>query len=150
MLIAKNAKIDAGDPYGSTPLHLAASNGDDLVLEIMLQNSANENNIEPKDDSGRTPLHVAAFFTTAHAKTLEILIQNGAKIDVKDDQGQTPMHLAALKMRSSRVGMLVKYGASLKIRDKYGFTPLEYALQGNAAIMEHKLQCIKALCYNEK
>ena len=81
--------------------------------------------------------------------TLEMLIKNGAKIDAKDNDGQTSIHLAVLERKALKIEMLVKYGASLKIRDKYGFTALEYALhlQGNAATMEHKLKCIKALCY---
>ena len=82
-------------------------------------------------------------------KTLELLIQNGAKLDAKDDNGQTPIHLAALRMRSSWIEMLVRYGASLKSRTKYGLTPLEYALKANATNMEPKLKCIKALCYKD-
>ena len=95
-------------------------------------------------------LHFADCFSYGDAKTMEILIQNGAKLDAKDNQGQTPIHLAALRMRSSSIEILVRHGASLKIRNNFGFTPLEYALKGNTPNIEQKLKCIKALCYIEK
>ena len=81
---------------------------------------------------------------------MEILIQNGAKLDAKDHQGQTPIHFAALTMRSSRIEMLARYGASLTIRNNFGLTPFENALQANTSDIDHKLKCIKVLCYKEK
>ena len=80
---------------------------------------------------------------------MEILIQNGAKLDAKNDQGQTPIHFAALMMRSSRVEMFKRYGASLTIRNSYGLTPFENALHSNNSGIDHKLKCIKALCYKK-
>ena len=113
----------------------------------MLQNGAN---IEAQTNFDRTPLHLAAVCALGCAKTLEILIQSGAKLDAKDDEGQTSLHLAVLRRKVLKIEMLMRYGASLKIRNNFGFTPLEYAFQGNAATMEHKLKCIKALCYKEE
>ena len=149
IFIAKDAKIDAKDSHGFTPLHWAIMKGRNFVLETLLQNGAN---IEAKDDSGGTPLHMAAYDTRGHAKTLEILIQNGAKLDAKDNQGQTPIHLAVFFQRSCRIEILVRYGASLKIRDNFGLTPFECALkrnQANQVLMEKKLKCLKALCYEK-
>ena len=74
-------------------------------------------------------MHFAASFSNGYAKTMEILIQNGAKLDAKDNKGQTPLHLAVLEMNLSRIEMLARYGASLKIRNRDGFTPLECALK---------------------
>ena len=92
-------------------------------------------------------MHFAAGFSYGPAKTLEILIQKGAKLDVKDFQNDTPLHLAVLQKRSCRIEILVRYGASFSIRNNYGLTPLECALQASAANMELKLKCLKALCY---
>ena len=107
-------------------------------------------NIEAQTIAGRKPLHFAAGFigvSNEPAKTLEILIQKGAKLDVKDFQNDTPLHLAVLQKRSCRIEILVRYGASLTIRNNYGLTPLECALQASAANMELKLKCLKGLCY---
>ena len=89
-------------------------------------------------------MHFAAGFHYGPAKTLEILIQKGAKLDAKDNIGQTPIHLAVLEMRLSRIEMLARYGSSLKIRNLDGFTPLECALKD---FTEPYLKCSKVLLY---
>ena len=53
MLIIKGANVNAKDSFGLTPLHQAASFGQNLILNILLKNGAN---LEAEDNLGRTPL----------------------------------------------------------------------------------------------
>ena len=57
MLIANNAKIDARNAEGRTPLMLAAAGGSTAVAEYLIANGAT---IAAADVNGRTALHSAA------------------------------------------------------------------------------------------
>ena len=87
-------------------------------------------------------LHAAvSSFAICH-KTVEMLIQKGAKINAKDLSGIT------LHGRSSIVDILLRNGASLKIRNQDGLTSLECALKRNALLMNHNLKHTKVLFYS--
>jgi len=51
---------DAQDSYGSTPLHLATSQGASSVVEYLLESSEVESLVQIRDAKGRTPMDVAA------------------------------------------------------------------------------------------
>lgn len=48
--------------------------------------------VDPQDENGRTPLHMAAIF--GRTDTAEILIQHGADINIPDNENKTPMMIA--------------------------------------------------------
>ena len=67
-----------------------------------------DNNINIKDEYGRTPLHFAARYE--NEEIAEILIEAGADVNIKDKDGQTPLYYA----ESKEVKALLKsYGAIL-------------------------------------
>lgn len=56
LLLEQHADINARDHLGSTPLHRAASLGNDLIVRLFLEEYSNQLDLDPKDSSGNTPL----------------------------------------------------------------------------------------------
>lgn len=56
-LIKNGADVNAKNEYGETPLHLAASNEYDNMVEFLIKNGAD---INAKTERGNTPLQYAA------------------------------------------------------------------------------------------
>ena len=71
------------------PLHMAAIEGHDQVVELLLANGADAN---VRDLENSTPLHYAA--NKSHLNTTEILLRYGADVNAKDDEGETPLRLS--------------------------------------------------------
>lgn len=65
--------------YGNTPLHVACYNGQDVVVNELIDCGANVNQVNEK---GFTPLHFAAA-STHGALCLELLVCNGADVNIK-------------------------------------------------------------------
>jgi len=82
-------------------------------------------NVNVRNKSGETPLHVAAV--AGSKEVLELLITNGADLNAANPRGRTPLHLAAEKHGKSAVEVLACHGADVNIKDKYGETPLQSA-----------------------
>ena len=72
--IAKPAKVNAKDPKGITPLHVAAINAHKDVAELLIANGADVN---AKTESGRTPLMFAEDI--GHSDMVALLKKHGAK-----------------------------------------------------------------------
>lgn len=78
--------------YGNTPLHVACYNGQDVVVNELIDCGANVNQVNEK---GFTPLHFAAA-STHGALCLELLVCNGADVNIK--VGVSKAILSHLKM----------------------------------------------------
>jgi cytohesin len=87
LLIAKGANVNAKNKHGSTPLHSAETKE---VAELLIAEGADVN--AKADDSGSTPLHLAAM--RGHKETAELLIAKGAAVNAKDKVGHTPVDSA--------------------------------------------------------
>ena len=85
-LIAKKARVETRTLYGSTPLHLAATSGNDCVMKTLLASNVNPNT---RDMGGETPLHAVAGSEQGSAKAFEMLLEAGADPSVQDITGQT-------------------------------------------------------------
>ena len=106
-------------------LHLVASNGKRTAdVEQMLANGADVNS---KDKSGMTPLHIACFF--GHIGTVQVLIRYGADVNAVDDKGETPLHLAAEGGWPEVIQLLLDEGADTKAKTNEGHTPLDVVEQ---------------------
>ncbi len=65
--------------YGNTPLHVACYNGQDVVVNELIECGANVNQVNEK---GFAPLHFTA--ASRHgALCLELLVGNGADVNIK-------------------------------------------------------------------
>lgn len=118
------------EPAGTTAMHLAAANGRRNVVEFLIANRAS---VIAEDDTGQTPLHLAAGAFIARR-----LIGVGADASARDARGATPLHTA----RTGSVALiLIESGAKVSERDKAGMTPLHYACaMGRADVAEILLQ----------
>jgi len=78
---------------------------------MLLKNGAN---INAKDNSGLTPLHLAAKYGRSYEELLPLLIENRADINAKTNDGKTPLDLAAESnsyYKEKTITFLLEYGA---------------------------------------
>jgi serine/threonine-protein phosphatase 6 regulatory ankyrin repeat subunit A len=118
--------VNFQDKKGRTPLHLAAYNGYDEVVEVLLTREATVNK---PDKGGRTALHWAAYrgHQPAVIVLLSAILEKGLSIDAKDNQGYTPIHTAAVSDSFTCLQTLIKGGADVHTRDNLGRTALHLA-----------------------
>jgi uncharacterized protein len=86
LLISKDAEVNK---KGWTPLHYAATNGQDEVVKVLLDHSAY---IDAGSPNGTTPLMMAA--RGGHVSTVKLLLDNGADLNVKNQLGLTALDFA--------------------------------------------------------
>ena len=127
---------------GLTPLHLAAFQGYLEIATLLLAAGAN---LEARDISERTPLHLAArsrctprhlaaqsgcgsFHIAAWSSitTTKLLLSHGADIAARDEQGHTPLHQA----RRNAAELLLDSGSDVNARNVHGETRLHLVAGG--------------------
>lgn len=86
LLIDKGAEVNK---TGWTPLHYAASAGDDAIVKQLLDASAY---IDAASPNGTTPLMMAA--RGGHADTVKLLLDEGADMRIKNQLGLTATDFA--------------------------------------------------------
>ncbi|HTJ94927.1 MAG TPA: ankyrin repeat domain-containing protein [Pararobbsia sp.] len=85
-LLAKDAEVNK---KGWSPLHYAASAGDDNIVKVLLDHSAY---IDAGSPNGSTPLMMAA--AAGHDTTLKLLLDEGADPTIKNQLGLTAADIA--------------------------------------------------------
>ena len=97
-LLERNADANLQDDCGWTPLYtvLCRSWKEDVVsvdiVRSLLEHGADPN-IRASDDSGLSPLHLAA--KKRFLEVARLLLSYGAKVDEKDEEGKTPFQVAS-------------------------------------------------------
>jgi ankyrin repeat protein len=159
MLVDRGASVDPVSHIRVTPLSMAASMGDEAVVQLLLAKNANAN---ISDHSGHTPLFLAAW--RGHYPVVRLLLDNGACLNPpgtgpkhldlrtavgKDHggifwealeeegnpdhfniHGRTPLHMASAGGHVSVARLLLDAGAQPDTQDRYGRTPLFNAVCG--------------------
>ncbi|KAM4068140.1 ankyrin repeats (3 copies) domain-containing protein [Hirsutella rhossiliensis] len=109
--------------YGQTLLHQMASIGDTEAARILVELDANK---EARDNSGRTPLYVAA--QAGQRDTFNMLREKGAEKDAQEEKtGRTLLHQAAYDGSVTATRFLIEAGANMGLEDRHGQTPLLFA-----------------------
>ena len=105
-LVSKGADVNATNPVGRTPLHLATEPGCAGVADLLITKGARVN---AKDDNGATPLHYAA--NNGAMDVVRLLYARDADANAKDKEGRTPLKYALLGNRDAAAEFLRQHGA---------------------------------------
>lgn len=132
--------INAFDPAtGLSPLALAACNGDQQAVAMLLDHGANAN--LPDEHHAWTALMHAARH--GHTGIIEILAAHGGTaLDAANSEGRTAMHLAAQYGQPGAIARLLSSGALPSVVDNNGISPLMVAAHhGDVAATGLLLAC---------
>lgn len=118
----KSQKIDLSqkNEFGSTPLHIACNNIDDINVEIvkLLLNYPLDINARGIDEC--TPLYYAVGKNDI--KVVKILIDKGADVNIVDKDGNTPLMVAVDMFEDDDqiIKLLLENGADPYQKNNYG------------------------------
>lgn len=134
-LIRANSLIERGisdrkDVLGWTPLHLAVSRGEMLVISLLLLSGADPNS---KNIAGWTPLHYFSFQKHGNPKIAWKLLQNGVDLNPVGRDGTSPLHCAAMCDNKMMTKFLIEFGVNVEIRDNSRKTPLHWAARNGSS-----------------
>ncbi|KAL3248913.1 hypothetical protein ABHI18_011846 [Aspergillus niger] len=138
-LLASGADFNAQDTNGLTALHIAACEGDRLVVELLLQHP--EVDVNAQDTDGFTALHIAAG--EGHVPVVELLLQHPrVDVNVQGTDGLTALHIAAGEEYSPIVELLLpKPKLDVKTQDIEGLTAIhDAAYEGRLLSLKLLLQ----------
>jgi len=79
------------DPEGNTQLHLAALEGQNIFVKLLLQNGAKKW-INQANNKGKTPFHVA--IENGNEKIVKRLLKQGADVILKTEKNDDPLKMA--------------------------------------------------------
>ncbi|KAI2720643.1 hypothetical protein CBS147332_3883 [Penicillium roqueforti] len=105
---------------GISPLAIAAHEGQDDIVALLLQHGAN---IDILDEVGHTPLHWACEKNSLD--TVRLLLSHGA--DIEGSGQRTPLLSVAMKNQLQMAELLIKEGANVNARDAGGNNALRLA-----------------------
>ena len=107
---------------GWTSLHAAAKmpDGENTMALVLIINT----DVNARQWSGLTPLHIAAYF--GHKEAASLLLSAGARIDATDKEGLTPLHCASVSGHKQMAAFLIDNGADVD-SSASGVTPLMLA-----------------------
>ncbi|XP_059080155.1 serine/threonine-protein phosphatase 6 regulatory ankyrin repeat subunit B-like [Tigriopus californicus] len=124
-----NATIDSMTIKKQTPLHLAASAGQESVCALLLELGAS---LDSTDDYGQKPIHLAAQSNKSEVVKL-FLKQRPQLVSVTTRDGSTCAHIAAIKGSVSVLEELMKFDKAVVISSRNKITdstPLHIATEG--------------------
>lgn len=102
---------------GDTPLHVAVSQNNAEIINLLLSHSADAN---AKNKRGMTPL-----MKSRTPDIMKLLIKFGANVNMKDNDGDTALHHAVFFIGDEKViNTLIAYGAEINARNCKNKTPL--------------------------
>lgn len=125
LLLANGAKVNAQTKtFGLTPLHIAASEGSESAIWLLLSKGADPSKL---DVNNRTALHCAVAGDHIQAAQL-LLWKTAGLINAVDHEKRTVLHYAASQGNAAIVEMLINWDADINARDRSGQTALHIAV----------------------
>jgi ankyrin repeat protein len=122
-----DVELDAKkDTYGWTRLSLAAVNGHEAVVRLLIERERVE--LDSKDRSSRTPLLLAVV--DCHDIAVQLLLEKGVNVNRQHDFYGNVQQAAAYHGREMVVHLLMAYGADCHQLDEHGRNALHVAARG--------------------
>ena len=91
LLLHSGCAVDVTEKYtGFSALHLAVTNCDAAMVQLLLQNGA-ATRVDTKDSGGWTALHWACYLSSQ--KIVTLLMDHGASVAAMNSSGMTPRDL---------------------------------------------------------
>jgi ankyrin repeat protein len=129
ILIDMVGDVSAQDPFGWSAVHVAAVEGNPMLLRLLLEKGAEVNRVCVcrgfLDARDWTPLMLAA--RRGRTEVVALLLASGADLRQVDSLGATPLHHALEGDTPAIVHALLDKGADVRAKDNDGKTPLDYA-----------------------
>lgn len=124
LLVEHSAKLDLRtEDTGTSPLHLAASEGNLDIVDLLLSARAD---VDVRQTTSETALQLSIF--QGHCNVAKLLISHGANLNLSTKQGLTALHVAARDDNSAILALLVERRAVLDAQTTPGgWTPLHMA-----------------------
>ena len=122
-------------PAINKPLPNLTSHEDLPLVQAMLTHRAN---LHARTLADFTPLHCAAYMN--RARTVELLLQQGADVNAQDQFGHTALMMVTLKQTVDVARLLLAAGANPNMQDCNGNTALHWAIHwGNQERLAREL-----------
>lgn len=130
--------INAKNDRGRAPLHVAAQNGQNDIVKLLISKGAE---VDARSGWKYTPLTLAA--ESSRRDVVVTLLDSGADVRAVTKEGYTPLHKAVQKERKGTqdiIAVLLICGANCNALNKEGLTAL------HGAVLAGKLANARALC----
>jgi ankyrin repeat protein len=125
-LLNEGADVHARTRFDATPLWIAASNGNGVIVERLLRAGADAKTM--KAANGETVLMMAA--RSGSVEAVEALLSRGADVNAAERlRNQTALMWAAAQKHPAVVELLLRHHAAVKVKSKTGLTPLMFAIR---------------------
>ena len=109
--VAAGTNVNGTEPEGgSTPLIVAALNGQGKAADLLIENGAR---IDARNNDGSTALHVAAFF--GHTEIVRTLLSAGADVNARNQRGEAPPDTVDDSWSESLEGIYKAIGGYLQL-----------------------------------
>jgi ankyrin repeat protein len=123
-LIQQGANVNALDDNGDAPLVMAAYEGHNEILKLLLEAGADVSAVDPGMKA--TALHAAAY--AGRTEAAKLLIAHHIDIDKQGPyNGYTALHDALWQNHIETAKVIIEAGANLSLKSNQGQTPLEFA-----------------------
>nr|ASL69100.1 ankyrin/F-box protein [Orf virus] len=144
LLLDAGARVNEGDTYGMTPLHVYAKNQwiREDVLRLLLERGANPNAC---DCHGVTPLAALLGSGGVSATLVDVMLRAGADARAVDAYGRTTLHHLSrtAKISEGLVRMLTGLGVDPAAVDASGNTMLHYMATYRALCARRRGICVE-------
>lgn len=124
ILLRHGAKVNLKTEKRLTALDLATKCGHTALVELLLQHHAEVSGSDGSFEALRFSAEVGDF------ETATLLLDHKADIQAKDASGNTPLHLAAKNGHLNVAKLLLEHGAEVEAEDVGGNTALHFATDG--------------------